>query len=317
MTASVALLAFILAMAVLGPTLLRRCGWLDRSPLLGILAWQSLTASLVLAAVLAGFSLAVPTIPWTTDVASLLEACAMALQARYATPGGAAVSATGAVLAITVIMRIGYCLIRRLLAARKTRGQQLDALGMVARRHQSGEALVVEHSAAAAYCLPGRHQRIVFTTAALDALDDAQFAAVLAHERAHLRGRHHLILAGAEALQHASPRVSVFRTARAEIFRLVEMLADDQAVRNSPRLTVAAALVRLAERSAAPAATLAAGGETVLMRVQRLSAPADPLGPARATAATAALFALIAVPVAVLAVPAMGAGLPCPTGPCF
>lgn len=45
MTASVVLLAFALAVAVVTPVLLRRAEWLEFSPRVGILVWQLATAS--------------------------------------------------------------------------------------------------------------------------------------------------------------------------------------------------------------------------------------------------------------------------------
>lgn len=308
MTAPAALIVFAFATAVFGPRLLRRLGWLGRAPRMGILAWQALSASVVLAVVLAGLSLAVPAIPWTTDFAALIEFCAMALRAQYSTPGGAAMSATGAVLALAVVSRVGYCLVQGLVSSHRTKKTQLDALLMVAQRHGGSEALVVDHPSAVAYCLPGRHRAVVFTTAALEALDKDQFEAVLAHERAHLSGHHHLILAAAAALQKSFPRFRAFRTAHTEMTALVEMLADDNAVRSSDRLTVATALVRLAERGSAPATALAAAGDTALARVRRLVAPANPLGPVRTMTAGLAAAAVIVLPVLILAAPAATAG---------
>lgn len=304
MTAPIVLLIFGVSTAALGPCLLRRLGWLRRAPRLGILVWQALSALVVLTVVLAGLSLALPAIPWTTDVAALIESCTMALRAQYSTPGGAAVSASGAVLALSVLGRIGYCLLRGLHISHRMKKAQLHALIAVARRHRDTEALVVDHPSAAAYCLPGRRGTVVFTTAALQALDEEQFAAVLAHERAHLRGRHHLILAAADALQRAVPRLSAFRIAYTEMSALVEMAADDDAVRSSPRLTVATALVRLAEQSNTPLTALAAGGGTAVTRVRRLVAPANPLGPARTAVAGMAAAAALVLPLFILAAPA-------------
>ena len=55
-------------------------------------------------------------------------------------------------------------------------------------------ALVVDYPTAAAYCLPGLRSAIVISAGTLDLLDSAELAAVLAHERAHLRERHDLVL---------------------------------------------------------------------------------------------------------------------------
>ena len=53
----------------------------------------------------------------------------------------------------------------------------------------------MEHSQPAAYCVAGRQPTVILTTAAVQALDPGQLDAVLAHERAHLAGRHHRLLA--------------------------------------------------------------------------------------------------------------------------
>lgn len=74
-----------------------------------------------------------------------------------------------------------------------------------------GELAVVRDSRPDAYALPGlpgSPGRIVVTTGMLRALDPAERDALLAHERAHLAGRHHFFLAGAElaALCHPALR---------------------------------------------------------------------------------------------------------------
>lgn len=304
MTVPVTLLAFAVLVATLGPRLLMRSGWPERSPRLGILAWQAMSGSLVLAVVLAGAVLALPAVPFSANLAELLSACVEALRAHYATPGGAALSASGAVLALGVLARAGYCLAVGLVSAGRERRRQLQTLALVARRHQTCDALVVESTAAAAYCLPGRRREVVLTTGALAALDDDQLAGVLAHERAHLRGRHDVVLAASAALQQAFPRIPAFRVAHGELARLVEMLADDVAVRGNDRLTVATALVRLAEAST-PTAALGVGGTTALARVRRLAAPAHPLGAARSALTALATVALLAAPVAVATAPAV------------
>ena len=54
---------------------------------------------------------------------------------------------------------------------------------------------------------PAAGRPVVLTSAAVEALDDTQLAAVLAHERAHQRGRHHLLVSLAGSLAAAFPRV--------------------------------------------------------------------------------------------------------------
>jgi hypothetical protein len=50
------------------------------------------------------------------------------------------------------------------------------------------------------YCVPSLRHRVVLTTGAVAALEPRQLRAVIAHERAHLWGRHDLVIAGALAL---------------------------------------------------------------------------------------------------------------------
>jgi len=314
-TAPLILLGYALLIGTLGARGLQRANWPDRAPVLGILAWQALTSSVVLSVMLAGAALALPTLPVTADLADLLRACALALQAHYATPGGAAVAAVGAVLAAGVAARIGYCLAVGWAVTRRHRRRQRQVLELLGHRHAGSGAVVVKHAAAAAYCVPGRRGRVVLTTAALNTLGDAELAAVLAHERAHLRGRHDLVLAGAAALMAAFPFVPVFGTAHAQLARLVEMHADDHALGYSDRRVLATALVALSG-AAHPVGALGAGGQSALARVQRLAAPLPPLGRSVSAVVLVGAVALVVLPVAVAAAPAVAAAAMdyCPVG---
>ena len=315
MIVAVALLGYALLLGTVGASALNRADWVARAPRLGIALWQALSASLLLAIVLGGTALTIPTLQLGRSLAELLQACAAAILAQYATPGGAVVGTAGGVLALGTLGRAVYCLSRELLVASRQRRRHLDTLALIGRRVPELDALIVDHDTAAAYCLPGRGRQIVLTSAALAALTTDQLHAVLAHERAHLHGRHHLVIAGANGLRRAFPFVSCFRHARENVTRLVEMLADDQASRRCHRLTTAAALVVLAG-SAAPAPALPAAGPTALARVQRLTAPAEPLGPLPRTIAGLVVVAAFIVPIAVSVAPALAAAgaAYCPIG---
>jgi Zn-dependent protease with chaperone function len=314
MTVALLLLGYAATLSTLGAGIVRRCAWPARAPRLGIVAWLAVTGSIVTSATLGGLALAMPTVRVSGNVAVLLHACVMALRAQYATPGGAAAGATGAVLGTAVLARCLYCLLKGHTRAMHARTRQYEMLTMVGRRVAWLDAIVIPHDQPAIYCLPGRRHRTVVTTRALTALDDRQLAAALAHERAHLTERHDLLLAWVIALADAFPRARVFSTARDEVARLVEMLADDIATRHTTRLTLADTLLTLAG-ARTPAAALGAGGTTAACRVRRLISPARPLGRLSTAAGLLSAAALLAVPLLLFSGPALtaiGMGY-CPT----
>lgn len=230
----------------------------------------------------------------------LLRACMMALRARYATPGGVAEGAAGGVLALAVLGRLAWCACSALAGSARRRARHDDALTLVARPGPAPGVLLIDHDQPAAYCLPGR-RRIVLTTGALRCLDDGQLDAVLAHERAHLAARHHLVLALAAALQRAFPRVRLFTVAAGQIACLVEMAADDAAARRAHRLALAAALLAMAA-ARIPVSALGAGGTAAALRVRRLLESPRPPGWGRRVTGAAIM---LAVPVLTFSAPAV------------
>lgn len=306
MIAPIALFAFVALGATILPRLLRGGGWADRSPVPAILVWQALSSSVVLALLLAGAALSLPAFPLSTSLAELLQACGAALRAQYSTPGGIAASMVGVLIVLSVIGRLAFCATNALTKAREQRRAHLAVLAMTATRGLGDNTFLLDHGVAAVYCVPGRSSHIVLTSAALDALEEDELRAALAHERAHLQARHQLVLVWSAVLERAFPGVPLFRVAHVELSRLVEMHADDLAARGSDRRAVASALVRLAEAST-PAAALGAGGATALARVRRMVADPHPLGAVRSVLTVLGALALFAAPAAIVAAPAAAA----------
>ena len=159
------------------------------------------------------------------------------------------------------------------------RGQRLtrehaEIARMTCRRLRGpGAAVVLDAAPRLAYCLPGRPATIVLSSGALAVLDPAQLTAVLAHERAHLAGRHHLLLSLTRGLGASFPAVPLFTLGSDEVARLAEMCADDAAARRAGRRTLVAALLAMGTGTPVPAAALAATGCATAARVQRLLEP--------------------------------------------
>ncbi|QYJ05418.1 M56 family metallopeptidase [Nocardioides panacisoli] len=301
---AVALLAYVLVVGGVGHRLARRATWLERAPRVGILAWQALTYSVVLAAALAGAALWLPALPGTESLAHFLNSCVAMVRQQYATPGGAIATTAGGVLVVAVVTRALTALVRRWVRVSRGRAEQRRQLSVLARSRVARDVVVVEHDRPAAYCLPGRHSTVVVTSSAVECLTDDELEAVLAHERAHLRGRHDLVVASSAALADAFGFLPLFRCGATEVARLIELRADDVAQRRTGRLTLARALVRLAG-SAAPVGALGAGGPDTVRRVRRLVHPVEGIGVLRATAVLGTGMALLAFPVAMALLPAV------------
>jgi Zn-dependent protease with chaperone function len=294
MNLAVAFAGYAILLATMAPRVLR-AAWTDRSPRLAIAAWQTVTASVVLAAIFVGLALAAPTAHLHRDVKQFAALCIQALHGERDALGGTAQILTGAVISLAIIGRIAFCLGAERWAAARQRRRHRETLALIATTDPKTGATVVEHSAIAAYCLPGRHRMVVITSGAMNALDDRQLQAVLGHERAHLRGRHDLVVAGALALERAFPRVAFFRHARTELTRLIELLADDAASTRTDRRSVATALVQLAD-AAVPGQALAASGGNLAGRVLRLLDAPRPLPWPWRLAGALAIGAMFAAP---------------------
>ncbi|MEV4556825.1 M56 family metallopeptidase [Kitasatospora sp. NPDC049285] len=282
MIAALALLGYALVVGVLAPLPLARAGWTHRAPRLAVALWQGLALSFLTALVLAAHHLAVPGAHLNAGLVGLLHACGVAHPTGLL-PGGPAEAWRLLPAAAAALWPLGWfaVLLRR---TRRHRRRHREVLDLVAAREPGLGALVLEHAVPAAYCLPGRRSRIVLTRGALDLLTPDQIAAVLAHERAHVAGRHHLARTAADALAKAFPFLPLARLGARETALLLEMAADDRAVRRHPRTVLAAAMYRVADGQV-PHTAFAAGGPDALVRVRRLLTPAPAPHPALRTAA--------------------------------
>ena len=303
MNLAACVLLYGLVVAVLGPPLLARASRRGATPRLGIAAWSAAALSVVGSWVLAGGLVAAEVWRARDFTEQLVRGCAatvgVALTGRYG-----AVAQTGVVLLAVLVLSAGVLGVRfgsSLLRARRDSHRHSDAARVLGRHEETtADVVVLDAPERVAYCVAGRPATIVVTRGALAALDDAQLEAVLAHERAHLAGRHHLLVVISRALAVAMPRLRLFTTGAAEIARLVEMCADDAAAHRHGGQTVAGALLALAGASALPAPALGATATGVVERVERL------LDPARRARATASQLAMLVSVVLLLVGPALG-----------
>jgi Zn-dependent protease with chaperone function len=311
--ADAALLAAVAMGSVLGASALAQASWPRRSPAAAILLWQAFGLAAGLAAVGTLVSLGLP--------GNHLGVARSLMHLRTVFPGAAfrfpvafgVVSALPAMLLVfrltcliaglALLASLCWVLIAASATALQARRRQRALLALLAHGDPKVPgALVVDYPTAAAYCLPGLRSRIVvLSVGTLELLGRGELAAVLAHEHAHLRERHDLVLLPFTALRRAFPRSVMCADAHRAVALLVEMLADDRALRGRPTRELVSALVRFGTAGTCPTPTgaLAAGEGDMAARVVRLLQPVRPL-PAVASAAVCLTAGLLVAATVVL-----------------
>jgi Zn-dependent protease with chaperone function len=295
----VSALAFTLvALLLVGPVpaLLARATWTMRAPRASIVLWQSIALAAVLSAFSAGIAIAsrlfVPGADGrpTATITSEIEVLGWPLWIAYVL-----------VLALTLLIgaRLAVSVVQVAIATRRRRAHHRMVVDLVGKSQKSG-LRVLDVAQPLAYCLPGVRSRVVVSEGTLTTLQDKEIAAILSHERAHLRARHDLVLEMFTAVHAAFPRFVRSANALDAVRLLIELLADDAAVRAAGPTPLARALVACAS-GRTPAGALAAGGPTTVLRVRRLCGRGNSISLAMVAYLSAA--AVLVVPTIALAVP--------------
>ncbi|WP_392543938.1 M56 family metallopeptidase [Oryzobacter telluris] len=270
-------------LAWVAPGVLARQRRLRRAPRAALVVWQAVTVGGILAA-LAAAPAAVPLLLGGADAAAHLE------------PVAAAAVLSGAVLAR--LLWKGHDVGTRLRRVRARHRELVDVVGSPSADGADERVRVLQHPTPTAYCIPGRQARVVLSQGVLDALPADQLAAVVAHEHAHLRGRHDLLLEFFSVVHEAVPGPLRNESALTEVRLLIEALADRAAARRSGEVATARALLALAE-GRTPDAALGAG-TTAPIRLRLLADGPPP--PALSAVAYAMATLAAALPVILLAV---------------
>ncbi|BBY77155.1 integral membrane protein [Mycolicibacterium parafortuitum] len=297
-------LAFaIVALLLSGPVpaMLARATWPLRAPRAAIVLWQAIALAAVLSAFSAGIAIASrlfepgadgrPTATFASSIAML---------------GWPLWTAYVVVFVLTLVIgaRLIVSVLRVAIATRRRRAHHrmvVDLVGSHRRRPRSrGGLRILDVAEPLAYCLPGVRSRVVVSEGALNTLSANEVSAILEHENAHLRARHDLVLEMFTAVHAAFPRFVRSAHALNAVRLLIELLADDAAVRAEGPTPLARALVACAS-GRAPRGALAAGGPTTVVRVRRLGG--EPNSRILAAGAYAAAAAVLVVPTVAFALP--------------
>ena len=302
-------LAFsILALLLVGPmpAMLAHAEWPMRAPRAALVLWQAIAVAGVLSAFSAGLAIASrlfapgPDGHPTATVVREIDKLGLPLWLVYV-----------GVFALTLLIgaRLVVAIVQVAIATRRRRAYHRMLVDLLGVEHDSAaaqactrasELRILDVAQPLAYCLPGVHSRVVVSEGTLTTLQDAEVMAILTHERAHLRARHDLVLEAFTAVHAAFPRYVRSASALDAVRLLIELLADDAAVRAAGPTPLARALVACAS-GRTPSGALAAGGPTTVLRVQRLAG--QPNSAAFAAGAYLCAVTVLVVPTIAVAVP--------------
>lgn len=308
--ASVVLASLAVLLAWPVPLALARAQWPDRAPGTALVLWQSIAlagglsmiGSLVtyglipfgdnlfggLSALISHFFAG--TLPETANLAHIFALCLAVLLAGH------------------LLLNLGLTVAR----TQRQRSRHLSLINLLsAPMPDRPGTRVLDHPAPVAYCLPGVTRSVtVLSEGLITLLDPQQLQAVIAHERAHLRQQHHLVLVAFKSWHSALPWFPIANRAENAVGLLVEMLADDQARRVVDDETLATAIALVASEGTdrpdeSTLEHLHAGDSTpgfAGRRVQRLMVSTPPLSAvARITVLTCSV-ALLLVPTLLLVI---------------
>lgn len=294
--------------------------WPSRFPRVALLLWHSCAASCLLS--FAAVTLALSHDVWERMAIWFFHADRPLLHEAYA--GQQHVDQIWNIAIVPLFALVAWLVVdsgRRGWAARQVRTRLrlgTSALGVCTTFEDRANVHILQHDHPVACCLPGRghRARVVLTTALWTVLDQHQIQAVVEHEVAHLRGRHHTGVLWAEVVCLAARPLGLLHHYPDQVARLSEMSADDSASAKTSPHAVASALLTLgvagSHQVGVRPAALAMSGDADLERIRRLAGqPLRPPRRAEMIGSWCLAAALTLVPVVALASPAallMGTG---------
>ncbi len=321
---ALAVLAVVLAWPA--PIALSKAKWPARSPFTAMILWQAI-------ALAGGLSMIGAMLVWGLEPLgdNLLAGIAALSEIIF---GNRSTQALGFwhVFALSAALLLGLHLVFTLLLTyiriHRQRSRHRDLLRILSSPSPgSTHTVVINHPAPVAYCLPGGARSVtVLSDGLVKLLEPAELDAVLIHEQTHLTQRHHLLLWAFAAWRAALPWLPTSQLAQRSVNELIEMLADDVALKSVENATLIKAIAVVASgaapadndddgglagptgsRNAAPLTPAGHPAEedsaTTSHRIGRLIDPGASLPPYRQSGVVAMSAALLAAPTVLLIAP--------------
>jgi beta-lactamase regulating signal transducer with metallopeptidase domain len=276
MTIALVLLLGALLVAGASPRLLKRRLNAGADPQTSLVIWVTLVAGTLLSLTAAVSLVLLPGHGPAKQVVALVHNCWAAVS-HGALPR---IDATAAVLAVVLVavavIRCGVGVVRLARQRRALHRKHLDLLRILTGDGVTrGSTLWLDVPRPLAYSVAGRPALVVASEGLRRNLPTEAVAAVLEHERAHLRGRHHLMVAIAEALAIALPWLPLMRQSPHLVRALVEVSADAVAARSHTAGVVREALLGMSvdmPGDPSPAHALGMAPDCIELRLAILSA---------------------------------------------
>lgn len=276
MTSAVALILGALLVGWVVPRHLLRIDLRRRDPAPVIVAWLLSIVGFLLAGAVGVLLLIAPDHGTLGGLATALQQCWVALQHGSPPKAEELFGLLGVGVILAGFIRFAIVAIAQMRRIRLVRREQLCTVRLAARAEgDHPRTLWLDHDRPLAFSFAGKPGVIVATEGLKRHLSAEGVAAVLAHERAHLRGRHHLLITIINAASRTLPFVPLFREAPAALRELVELAADVEAVRRHGQSAVRAALLGVTQHRA-PLGALSMAQDAVDIRLARLTSHAQP-----------------------------------------
>lgn len=263
----IGLLLAALVVGVVGPAYLRRAVDAGSAPHVALGAWLGTGAVFLLLLVAAPVVMHLRPLEGVAPLAAAASACAGVFDASagaawpsvargVAVAAGLGVALVAAVVVVAAVAGAGR--------AGRAHVRSLRSLVESVDRVDGVTVWWIADDEPVAYAVPGRAGRggpagtVVASTALWDVAAERR-RAVLAHEIAHLRGRHHVAVAATRALRSSLAAIPLLRGAAAEVAVLVELLADRRAASGPGGVPAVRAALVGAGAAAGRVAAVAAG----------------------------------------------------------
>ncbi|GLW98567.1 M56 family metallopeptidase [Microtetraspora sp. NBRC 16547] len=290
MTLALGLLMAAVVIGVAGPAYLCIAVKPSVRPGLALVGWVTSMALMVVAALVAAVLLVAPHAYVLDGLIGMRHSCVNVIRASGEVAWGHVARSAGAAAVFGAAGWVAVVAARLSWHRRRWRREHLALLRAVCRCERS--ILWMDEDTPVAYSVGGRRGAIV-ATRGVARLRPRERDAILAHEHAHMRGRHHLLLLVADVMAKALPFVPLCRRAPGAIRVLVELAADAAAARLHGPGPVRAGLLAVVGHGT-PSTALAMSRDAVEARLRWLADERVALGwlPARVGYALAAVLAL-------------------------